>query len=142
MVAKRRLVEARPGAEKLYRSINKMALTPHPFNSAGAEDPMKGGKRRGVPVKTLKKLLKKAGLKTSGKKAALTRRAKKAKLMMKGGLEGMKSSADLALDEEPKFEGDNTGATGATGSMSTNDMPTGKGRKGKPRSKKGMGKYY
>ena len=46
---------------------------------------MKGGaKRRGVPVKTLKKLLKKAGLKTSGKKAALTRRAKKAHLM-KGG---------------------------------------------------------
>ena len=55
---------------------------------------MKGGaKRRGVPVKTLKKLLKKAGLKTSGKKAglktsgkkaALTRRAKKARLM-KGG---------------------------------------------------------
>jgi len=61
-----------------------MALTPHPFNSAGAEDSMKGGKRRGVPVKTLKKLLKKAGLKTSGKKAALTRRAKKARLM-KGG---------------------------------------------------------
>jgi hypothetical protein len=37
-----------------------------------------------VPVKTLKKMLKKAGLKTTGRKAALTRRAKKAKLM-KGG---------------------------------------------------------
>jgi len=116
-------------------------LSPHPFTPAGAEDSMKGGKRRGVPVKTLKKLLKKAGLKTSGKKAALTRRAKKAKLMMKGGLEGMKSSADLALDEEPKFEGDNTNGT-PTNNMPTNDMPTGKGRKGKPRSKKGMGKYY
>jgi hypothetical protein len=44
-----------------------------------------GGKRRGVPVKTLKKILKKAGLKTTGKKAALTRRAKKAKLVKKGG---------------------------------------------------------
>ena len=44
-----------------------------------------GGKRRGVPVKTLKKLLKKAGLKTTGKKAALTRRAKQAKLVKKGG---------------------------------------------------------
>jgi len=141
MVAKRRLVEARPGAEKLYRSINKM-LSPHPFTPAGGEDSMKGGKRRGVPVKTLKKLLKKAGLKTSGKKAALTRRAKKAKLMMKGGLEGMQSSADLALDEEPKFEDDNTGATDATGSMPTNDMSTGKGRKGKSRGKKGMSMYY
>lgn len=39
---------------------------------------------RGIAVKTLKKLLKKAGLKTTGKKATLTRRAKKAKLM-KGG---------------------------------------------------------
>jgi hypothetical protein len=41
----------------------------------------KGGtKHTGVPVKTLKKLLKKAGLKVSGKKATLTRRAKRAKL--------------------------------------------------------------
>jgi hypothetical protein len=44
-----------------------------------------GTKRTGVPVKTLKKLLKKAGLKVSGKKATLTRRAKKARLL-KGGL--------------------------------------------------------
>jgi len=46
----------------------------------------KGGtKHTGVPVKTLKKLLKKAGLKVSGKKAILTRRAKKARLLG-GGL--------------------------------------------------------
>ena len=58
-------------------------LSPSPVS--GGDESMKGGaKRRGVPVKTLKKLLKKAGLKTSGKKAALTRRAKKARLM-KGG---------------------------------------------------------
>jgi hypothetical protein len=44
-----------------------------------------GTKHTGVPVKTLKKLLKKAGLKVSGKKATLTRRAKKARLM-KGGV--------------------------------------------------------
>jgi len=115
-------------------------LSPHPFTPAGGEDSMKGGKRRGVPVKTLKKLLKKAGLKTSGKKAALTRRAKKAKLMMKGGLgmEGTtelgKSSADNALDKEPEFKDDTT----------TNDMTTVKGgRKGKSKSraKKGMGVY-
>ena len=54
----------------------------------------KGGtKHTGVPVKTLKKLLKKAGLKVSGKKATLTRRAKKARLM-KGGLFGV---ADLGI---------------------------------------------
>jgi len=47
-----------------------------------------GTKHTGVPVKTLKKLLKKAGLKVSGKKATLTRRAKKARLM-KGGLFGV-----------------------------------------------------
>ena len=62
-------------------------LSPLPV-SGEITDSMKGGaKRRGVPVKTLKKLLKKAGLKTSGKKAALTRRAKKARLM-KGGANG------------------------------------------------------
>jgi len=49
-----------------------------------------GTKHTGVPVKTLKKILKKAGLKVSGKKATLTRRAKKARLM-KGGLFGFSS---------------------------------------------------
>jgi hypothetical protein len=44
--------------------------------------PLTGGRRRtGASVKTLKKVLKKAGLKVSGKKATLTRRAKKARLM-------------------------------------------------------------
>lgn len=37
--------------------------------------------KRGVTVKSLKMFLKKAGLKTTGKKATLTRRAKKARLM-------------------------------------------------------------
>ena len=44
-----------------------------------------GTKHTGVPVKTLKKLLKKAGLKVSGKKATLTRRAKKARLLRGAG---------------------------------------------------------
>ena len=89
---------------------------------------MKGGKRRGVPVKTLKKLLKKAGLKTTGKKAALTRRAKKARLM-KGGVttEGMDkpgmSSTDSALDQPLETE--------------DGDTTTGKGRKRKSRGKNG-----
>jgi hypothetical protein len=47
-----------------------------------------GGRRhRGASVKTLKKILKKNGLKTTGKKATLTRRAKKAHLKMRGGEE-------------------------------------------------------
>jgi hypothetical protein len=47
--------------------------------------PLSGGRRHGASVKTLKSLLKKAGLKTTGRKAALTRRAKKAHLMSKRG---------------------------------------------------------
>jgi hypothetical protein len=86
-----------------------------------------GGKRRGVPVKTLKKILKKAGLKTTGKKAALTRRAKKAKLMMKGGLDGMMSDADKALDKPLETEDDTTPPP----------PPASAGRKGKSRGKKG-----
>ena len=38
-------------------------------------------------LKQLKKLLKKAGLKASGSKRALTRRAKKAHLKLRGGAE-------------------------------------------------------
>jgi hypothetical protein len=70
-----------------------------------------GGKRRGVPVKTLKKILKKAGLKTTGKKAALTRRAKKAKLVKKGG-EGP-TGADVV--DTPAVNAAATGATGTEG---------------------------
>jgi len=66
-----------------------------PVTGAGGMD---GGRRRkGVPVKTLKKMLKKAGLKTTGRKAALTRRAKKAHLKMRGGEE---MAAEEAVKEE------------------------------------------
>jgi hypothetical protein len=57
-----------------------------PGVEAGEMGPMQGGRRtRGATAKQLKKMLKKAGLKTSGRKAALTRRAKKAHLKMRGG---------------------------------------------------------
>ena len=56
-----------------------------------------GTKHTGVPVKTLKKLLKKAGLKVSGKKATLTRRAKKARLY---GGEGLVDRARLYLSRK------------------------------------------
>ena len=44
-------------------------------------------KKHGVSVKSLKKTLKKNGLKTTGKKATLVKRVKKARLM--GGVEEM-----------------------------------------------------
>lgn len=55
-----------------------------------AETTMKGGRRtRGATVKQMKRMLKKAGLKTTGKKASLTKRAKKAHLKIrKGGADG------------------------------------------------------
>ncbi len=55
------------------------------LSPADVAGPQAGGRRRsGASVKTLKKVLKKAGLKVTGKKAALTRRAKKARLMRGG----------------------------------------------------------
>ncbi len=68
------------------------SLSPAYLQDAGAPPAVGGRRRRGVPVKTLKRALKKAGLKVSGKKAALTRRAKKAHLKLKGG--------DMQLDGE------------------------------------------
>jgi hypothetical protein len=47
---------------------------------------MKGGRHtRGATVKQMKRMLKKAGLKTTGKKASLTKRAKKAHLKIRKG---------------------------------------------------------
>lgn len=45
----------------------------------------KGARRHRVTVKAMKRALKKAGLKTTGKKAALSRRVKKAHLKVGGG---------------------------------------------------------
>lgn len=55
----------------------------------GATGQMTGGSRRsGLKAKTLKRMLKKAGLKVSGKKATLRARAKKAHLV-RGGADGL-----------------------------------------------------
>ena len=119
-------------------------LSPHPFVPGGSDENMKGGaKRRGVPVKTLKKLLKKAGLKTTGKKATLTRRAKKARLM-KGGEDSEESCNQVDMDfdpvgkkcvERPKMDDD-------TMMQTPPPAPTKGGRKRTSRGKKllyGMG---
>jgi hypothetical protein len=64
-------------------------VTPLPLGgdsgATGTDGQGGGRRRRGASVKTLKRMLKKAGLKTTGRKAALTRRAKKAHLKMRGG---------------------------------------------------------
>ena len=57
-------------------------LSPLPVGGEGA--PQAGAGRKKT-VKALKRALKKAGLKTTGKKAALSRRAKKAHLKVGGG---------------------------------------------------------
>ena len=56
-----------------------------PASVAGETQVQGGGKRHGVSVKKLKRVLKKAGLKTTGKKSTLTRRVKKAHLKLRGG---------------------------------------------------------
>ena len=61
---------------------------------------MEGGRRKsGASVKTLKKVLKKAGLKTSGRKAALTRRAKKAHLMRGGEVKPAEEVAEVVEEK-------------------------------------------
>ena len=80
--------------------IGGAVITPGPYG--GGEEGQDGGRRtrRGASVKQLKKMLKKAGLKTTGKKASLTKRAKKAhlKLVKKGGEGVMSSLAGRVLE--------------------------------------------
>ena len=64
------------------------------------------GRRRGASVKTLKRMLKKAGLKTTGRKAALTRRAKKAHLKVRGGAEDDVNMSTKQEDVKMTGEGD------------------------------------
>ena len=65
---------------------------------------MEGGRRRGASVKTLKRVLKKAGLKTTGRKAALTRRAKKARLMRGGEAKPVEEVKPVG-GQDPEMEG-------------------------------------
>jgi hypothetical protein len=63
------------------------SLSPEVVAPGGPETTaMNGGRRtRGATVKQMKRMLKKAGLKSTGKKAALTKRAKKAHLKIRKG---------------------------------------------------------
>jgi len=78
-----------------------------PAPVAGGEDGgMKGGKRS-ASVKQLKRMLKSAGLKTTGRKAALTRRAKKAhlKLVKKGGSAPESTGGEVKQNGTPAVMG-------------------------------------
>ena len=87
------------------------SLTPAGYSGSGpvegGEGGMSGGRKRGATAKQLKRMLKKAGLKTTGRKAALTRRAKKAHLKM-GGAEGDEKPATMP-PPPPPAEGDAEG---------------------------------
>jgi hypothetical protein len=105
-----------------------------PFPVAGGEQ--MGGKRRGVPVKTLKKILKKAGLKTTGKKAALTRRAKQAKLVKRGGGVDGDQADDVKKAEEEAKKAEEEAEKAAAEAAKLSGTATGSGRKRKSRGKK------
>ncbi len=82
------------------------AITPADIVPGGpaGEEGMKGGRRtRGASVKQLKRMLKKAGLKSSGRKSALTRRANKAHLKLKGGK--VVGPGEKEVDEEAEMGG-------------------------------------
>ena len=64
------------------------------------------GGKRGVTVKTLKRILKRNGLKTTGKKATLTRRAKKARLMSGGEVKQVVEGLGTAVKGVAKIPGD------------------------------------
>ena len=61
-------------------------LSPAPVGQSGGRRTRKS--KTGVSVKALKRTLKKAGLKVSGKKSTLVKRAKKAHLMRGGAEDG------------------------------------------------------
>ena len=86
-----------------------MPLSPFPLGESQST-PQAGGRRtrksKGPSVKAIKRTLKKAGLKVSGKKSTLVKRAKKAHLM--GGAEGEGEE----LNEEVVTKVDETKATG------------------------------
>jgi len=69
------------------------------FNGAVNTKLMSGSGRHGLKAKTLKRILKKAGLKCSGKKATLRARAKKAHLV-RGGAPGL-GTVQNALVAQP-----------------------------------------
>lgn len=101
-----------------------------------------GGRRGGVKAKTLRRMLKKAGLKTTGKKSTLTKRAKKARLM--GGslagtiVSGAESAAAVGGRRRRRHRGGELGFgdAGGTYPIKAGDVGTGGRRRRRRGSKK------
>jgi hypothetical protein len=97
---------------------------------------MYGGRRGSIKAKTLRRMLKKAGLKTTGKKATLTRRAKKAHLRggsLAGGIVSSSSSAGTVGGRHRRTRGGSAGLGGAGNyPFNTGDVGTGGGRRRRP----------
>ena len=97
---------------------------------------MYGGRRGSIKAKTLRRMLKKAGLKTTGKKATLTRRAKKAHLRggsLAGGIVSSSSSAGTVGGRRRRTRGGSAGLGGAGNyPFNTGDVGTGGGRRRRP----------
>jgi hypothetical protein len=73
-----------PDTASVEQIVAKEKATKEQSLPGGPDDASFGGRRRrSVTAKTLRRMLKKAGKKTTGKKAALTRRARKAHLLRK-----------------------------------------------------------
>lgn len=99
---------------------------------------MYGGRRGSIKAKTLRRMLKKAGLKTTGKKATLTRRAKKAHLRggsLAGGIVSSASSAGTVGGRRRRrhTRGGSAGLGGAGNyPFNSGDVGTGGGRRRRP----------
>ena len=110
------------------------------MTSLGGAAVFEGGRRRsrGLKAKTLRRMLKKKGLKTTGKKSTLMKR-----LHMRGGLqvtpgdessEQGNTSAELALGKEAEFEPE--GAAGASGTSGTSGAASMEEQGGKRRRRR------
>lgn len=77
------------GTANIAQGVNRASAGDVQPNSTGNYAPV-GGRRRShkVTAKAIKRVLKKAGLKTSGSKRTLTKRARKARLMGGGPVVG------------------------------------------------------
>ena len=73
-----------------YSSATGGAI-PDPYSSQS------GGRRRGMSMKTMKRMLKKNGLKVSGRKSTLTKRMKKARLMKGGAAQYLPAKASAGF---------------------------------------------
>jgi hypothetical protein len=84
---KRMLKKAGLKASGRKSTLRARAKSAHLIRGGGETEqfaPAAGGGRRGLKAKTLKRILKKAGLRVSGKKATLRARAKSAHLIRGG----------------------------------------------------------